>query len=125
MAKNEENEPEPTEELAFANAEIVRLMRKYLPQDRMIKRRVKVGMNKFLADVCKEVTVKLAKEPFAYIEYDMFKRAIQQYTDLKKLEVEKQRLIKSLDKIKADCDVMIADIERTFSLFDTEKDKDK
>ena len=122
--KQKSPEKEIKEELPFANAEVVRLMRKHLPKDRMIKKRVKIGMNKFLGEIGADVTKKLAKEPFAYIEYDMFRRAIQQYTDLKKLEVEKQRLIKSLEKIKADCDVMIADVERTFSLFAEEKDED-
>ncbi len=110
------------EELAFANAEIVRIMRKHLPKDRMIKKRVKIAMNKFLESIAVEICQKLAKEPYTYIEYDMFERAIKPYRDLKSLQVEKQRLIANLNKIKADCDVMIDNIDRKFSVFEQDEE---
>ncbi|VVB76490.1 Uncharacterised protein [Candidatus Tiddalikarchaeum anstoanum] len=118
----EEEIDEAAENLAFTNAEIVRLIKKNLPEGRMIKKRVKTGMNKFLEEVCIDVCKKLAKEPYAYIEYDMLERAIRPYKDLHSLEVEKERLIASLNKIKADCEVMVDDINRKFSIFE---DKDK
>lgn len=125
MPEEEANkEKESKIETAFANAEVVRLMRKYLPKDRMIKKRVKIGMNKFLEEVCVGVCKKLAKEPYAYIEYDMFKKAIQPYKDLKSLEVEKERLIANLNKIKSECDVMIDDVERKFSMFEDKDEKE-
>jgi hypothetical protein len=126
MAPDEKEEEidETLENLAFTNAEIVRLMKKHLPEGRMIKKRVKVGMNKFLEEVCLDVCKKLAKEPYAYIEADMLERAIRPYKDLHSLEVEKERLIASLNKIKLDCEVMIDDINRKFSMFE-EKGKKK
>ncbi|PIU61675.1 hypothetical protein COS83_03730 [archaeon CG07_land_8_20_14_0_80_38_8] len=126
----EEDEIKKSEEyeeqgLAFANAEVVRLMKNNLPPDRMIKKRVKVGMNKFLEDTCVRICKKMGKEPFVYIEYDMFKKAIKPFEELKGLEIEKERLIASLNKIKADCDVMMNDVERKFSLFkENEEDEE-
>lgn len=126
MSPDEKDEEidEALENLAFTNAEIVRLMKKHLPEGRMIKKRVKVGMNAFLEEVCVDVCNKLAKEPYAYIESDMLERAIRPYKDLHSLEVEKERLIASLNKIKLDCEVMIDDINRKFSMFE-EKGKKK
>lgn len=118
----EEEVDEVSENLAFTNAEIVRLMKKNLPEGRMIKKRAKVGMNKFLEEVATDVCKKLSKEPYAYIESDMLERAIRPYKDLHSLEVEKERMIASLNKIKADCEVMIDDINRKFAIFE-EKDK--
>ncbi len=122
--KTKEDEEIEKEDLHFANAEIVRIIRQNLPEDRMIRKRVKIGMNKFLYDIASNVTQKLAKKPFTYVEYDMFKEAIKPYKSLEHLNVEKNRLIRNLEKIKADCDVMIANIKRTFSIFE-EEDEDE
>jgi len=114
---NEEEEAK----MAFANAEIVRLLKSNLPEGRMIKKRVKVAMNKFLEEIATEICQKLAKEPYTYIEIDMLERALEPYKNIKSLEVEKNRIIANLSKIKAECDVMIDDINRKFTMFDHEK----
>jgi hypothetical protein len=116
----EELDEEEESKMAFANAEIVRLIKKNLPEGRMVKKRVKIGMNKFLEEIATEVCKKLANEPYSYIEIDMLERAIEPYKNIKSLEVEKNRIIASLNKIKADCDVMVDDIQRKFSMFETE-----
>lgn len=123
---SEENDEDLEEDSksAFANAEIVRLIKKNLPKNRKIKKRVKIAMNKFLEEVAQEVCKKLAKEPYSYIEIDMFDRAVKPYRDLKTIEVEKKRLTASLNKIKTDCDVMINDIERKFAIFDEKSEED-
>ena len=122
---DEVNKEVEDDKLVFANAEIVRLMRNNLPADRMIKKRVKIAMNQFLEDVAVDVCRKLAKEPYVYIEYDMFVRAIRPYKDLKSLEVEKNRMIANLNKIKAECDVMIDDVDRKFSIFEADTEEDE
>ncbi|MFA5332979.1 MAG: hypothetical protein WC376_00595 [Candidatus Nanoarchaeia archaeon] len=117
----EDLDEEEESKMAFANAEIVRLIKKNLPEGRMIKKRVKVGMNKFLEEMATEVVKKLANEPYSYIEIDMLERAIEPYKNIKSLEVEKNRIIANLNKIKADCDVMVDDINRKFSMFESEE----
>ena len=121
--KKENKEEVNDKKLAFANAEIVRLIRNNLPKGRMIKK-VKYAMNKFLEEVAVDVCKKLAKEPYVYIEYDMFERAIRPYKDLKSLEVEKNRMIANLRKIKAECDVMIDDVDRKFSIFENDEEEE-
>ena len=46
---------EEDEKLPFAKAEVVRLMKENLDDDKMIRERVKVEMNKFLGEVLKNV----------------------------------------------------------------------
>ena len=50
-ANTEEYMDENEEKLPFAKAEVVRLMKENLDDDKMIRERVKVEMNKFLGDV--------------------------------------------------------------------------
>ncbi len=124
MEKKEAKDEGESLNLAFANAEVVRLMKNNLPKDRMIKKRVKIAMNKFLESICVDICKKLSKEPYAYIEFDMFKKAVQPFQDLKSLQVEKERLIANLNKIKSECDSMIDDVERKFSMFEEKDDKE-
>ena len=50
---------EDEEKLPFAKAEVVRLMKENLDDDKMIRERVKVEMNKFLGEVLKNVCKQL------------------------------------------------------------------
>ena len=52
------------EKLPFAKAEVVRLMKENLDDDKMIRERVKVEMNKFLGDVLKNVCKQLNDYPY-------------------------------------------------------------
>ena len=52
---SEEYLDEEEEKLPFAKAEVVRLMKENLDDDKMIRERVKVEMNKFLGEVLKNV----------------------------------------------------------------------
>ena len=55
----EEYLDEDDEKLPFAKAEVVRLMKQHLDDDKMIRERVKVEMNKFLGDVLANVCKQL------------------------------------------------------------------
>ena len=67
------------ENLPFAKAEIVRLMKEILPKNRWITDKVKVEINIFLYNILKEICDKLAQEPYATINYAMLKEAIMPY----------------------------------------------
>ena len=64
---------EDEEKLPFAKAEVVRLMKENLDDDKMIRERVKVEMNKFLGEVLKNVCKQLNDYPYTTIEYEMLK----------------------------------------------------
>ena len=117
--KEKENEKE---DLPFARAEILRLMKDNLSDDKQIRERVKVEMNKFLysilADVCKE----LDKYPYTTIDYEMLRECIYPYTNIKNINQEKMRILAHLNAIKSDCDALTMDVQKTLKLKDVDEE---
>ena len=122
MAEEEFNEEEiqeeEVEELPFAKAEVVRLMKQNLDDDKMIRERVKVEMNKFLGDIRKQVCEQLNDYPYTTIEYEMLKESTYPYTNIKRINQEKERILLHLNAIKADCDALAMDVQKTLKLKD-------
>ena len=118
-AEIEETEAEKEEEeLPFAKAEVVRLMKQNLDSDKMIRERVKVEMNKFLGDILKQVCQQLNEYPYTTIEYEMLKESTYPYTNIKRINQEKERILLHLNAIKADCDALAMDVQKTLKLKD-------
>ena len=111
------------EKLPFAKAEIIRLMKENLSEDRQIKERVKVEMNNFLYGILVDVCRELEKYPYATIDYEMLKECIYPYTNIKQINQERMRILMHLNAIKSDCDALAMDVEKTLRIKDTtEKD---
>ena len=100
---SEEFIEEDEEKLPFAKAEVVRLMKENLDDDKMIRERVKVEMNKFLGEVLKNVCKQLNEYP---------------YTNIERINQEKERILLHLEAIKADCDALAMDVQKTLKLKD-------
>ncbi len=124
IQKNEEDveevQEEEAEDLPFAKAEVVRLMKQHLDRDKMIRERVKVEMNKFLGDVLEKVCKQLNEYPYTTVEYEMLKESIYPYKNVERINEEKERILIHLDAIKADCDALSLDVRRTLKLKDVE-----
>lgn len=120
MSEEAEEMNEEAEDLPFAKAEVVRLMKQHLDSDKMIRERVKVEMNKFLGDVLEKVCKQLNEYPYTTIEYEMLKESIYPYKNVERINEEKERILKHLDAIKADCDALSLDVRRTLKLKDVE-----
>lgn len=114
----DESSEESQEDLPFAKAEVVRLMKQNLDKDKMIRERVKVEMNKFLGEVLERVCEQLNEYPYTTIEYEMLKESIYPYKNIIRINEEKERILKHLDAIKADCDALSLDVKRTLRLKD-------
>ena len=107
------------EKLPFAKNEVYRLMRDNLDSDKMIKDQVKVEMNKFLYAILKNVCKQLNEYPYTTVDYGMFKECIYPYQNIEKINQEKERILMYLDAIKADCDALAMDVEKSLRLKDT------
>ncbi len=112
--KKEELKETDTEELPLPNATVVRLMKDNLSEDKMIKKEVKVAMNKFLGEVIKDIATRLDEFPYATVDYSMFREAIKPFKQAKEIGEEKDRLHTHLDKIISDCRSVQRDLERKF-----------
>ncbi|WP_297980297.1 hypothetical protein [uncultured Methanobrevibacter sp.] len=115
---NQEQIEDDEESLPFAKAEVVRLMKANLDSDKMIRERVKVEMNKFLGDILKQVCQQLNEYPYTTIEYEMLKESTYPYTNIKRINQEKERILLHLNAIKADCDALAMDVQKTLKLKD-------
>ena len=115
---SEEKITNQKEKLPFAKNEVYRLMRKNLDSDKMIKDQVKVEMNKFLYGILKSVCQELNEYPYTTIDYGMFKECIYPYKNIRKINQEKERILMHLDAIKADCDALAMDVEKSLRLKD-------
>lgn len=118
------SEDENGEKLPFAKAEVVRLMKQHLDDDKMIRERVKVEMNKFLGDVLENVCKQLNEYPYSTVEYEMLKESTYPYTNIERINEEKIRILKHLDAIKADCDALSMDVKATLKLNDKPDEED-
>ncbi|MBR3112325.1 MAG: hypothetical protein IKH29_01275 [Methanobrevibacter sp.] len=110
------------EKLPFAKAEVVRLMKENLDDDKMIRERVKVEMNNFLYSVLKNVCEQLNDYPYTTIEYEMFKECTYPYTNITRINQEKERILLHLEAIKADCNALAMDVQKTLKLKDVVED---
>ena len=109
---------EEDEKLPFAKAEVVRLMKENLDDDKMIRERVKVEMNKFLGEVLKNACKQLNDYPYTTIEYEMLKESTYPYTNIERINQEKERILLHLEAIKADCNALAMDVQKTLKLKD-------
>jgi len=116
---------EDEEKLPFAKAEVVRLMKEHLDDDKMIREREKVEMNKFLGDVLANVCKQLNEYPYSTVEYEMLKESTYPYTNIERINEEKIRILKHLDAIKADCDALSMDVKATLKLNDKPDTQDE
>ena len=98
-------------------------MRENLDSDKMIKDQVKVEMNKFLYGILKSVCQELNEYPYTTIDYGMFKECIYPYKNIRKINQEKERILMHLDAIKADCDALAMDVEKSLRLKDEIENK--
>lgn len=125
ILENEEGgvlEDEESLGLPFAKAEVVRLMKKNLDNDKMIRERVKVEMNRFLGEVLEKVCEQLNEYPYTTIEYEMLKESIYPYKNIERINEEKKRILMHLEAIKADCDALSMDVKKSLKLKDVDEE---
>lgn len=102
--------------LPFPRATVVNMMRQYLEDGKQIKGQVKDEMNLFLGKMVEQITKKMNAHPYTYLDYGMFREAIEPYERMKDVELEKEHIIKRLEAVKSDCDVLIREVDRKFKL---------
>jgi hypothetical protein len=102
--------------LPFPKATIVNMLRKNLDKGKQIKGQVKVEMNLWLGKMVERIAKKMNSHPYTYVDGSMFWDAIETYENVAEIEMEKERLIKEMEAIKAACDVLISEVDRKFVL---------
>ncbi|MFH1403634.1 MAG: hypothetical protein ABIH11_05120 [Candidatus Altiarchaeota archaeon] len=113
-SESDEFTEEDESKFAFPMAPIVRIIKAEMDEDKMIRRRVKEGMNLWLEVLCRKISQKMNQSEYTMVEIDDFKTAIEPYEMIDEVEQERQRIVATLEKIKQDCDTLIMDVNRKF-----------
>ncbi len=95
---------------AFPEAAIVRVMKKHLDKEKMIKKEVKVGMNKWLESVCVKVAKNMNEFPYVMMTLSEFRRGKKVYDSLEEFDTEKKRILSHLDAMKMDIEKLERDL---------------
>ena len=107
------NETETKEKLAFPEAAVVRVMRNHLDKEKMIKKEVKIAMNKWLEKICAEATKRMNRIPYTVVSMNEFKEGIKVYETLEEFEKEKKRILAHLEAMKQDIYRLERDLGKT------------
>ncbi len=102
--------------LPFPRATVTNMMRQYLDDGKQIKGQVKDEMNIWLGKMVERIALKMNAHPYTYIDYGMFKEAVEPYEKIQDVEMEKEHIIKQLEAVKSQCDVLIREVDRKFTL---------
>lgn len=96
--------------LAFPEAAVVRVMKRQLDAEKMIKKDVKVAMNKWLERMCAIVAKQMNKFPYVMMNINEFKEGISTFEKLAEFELEKNRILSHMDAIKKDIEKLERDL---------------
>jgi histone H3/H4 len=118
--KEEENTAEPAQEeelteeeqakLPFPEAAVVRIMKRHLDKEKMIKKEVKIAMNKWLGSLCEKVSKEMNKYPYVTMHLNEFNQSKRVYESLEEFTKEKERILSHFNAIKKDIDKLERDL---------------
>ena len=101
---------EEAEKLPFPNAAIVRLMKSQMDSDKMIKKEVKIAMNKWLGNLAASVSRQMNNFPYVMMNLFEFQKATEHYTNMEAFQKEKDRILSHMDTIKKDIERLERDL---------------
>lgn len=85
-------------------------MKSHMDNEKMIKKEVKLAMNKWLGNLCVNVSKEMNKFPYVMMHLHEFQQATAQYTDMDNFQKEKDRILSHLDAIKKDIEKLERDL---------------
>lgn len=114
--EDEEVDEQLEAKLPFPTAAVVRIMKKNMDNEKMIKKEVKIAMNKWLGRLCESVSKEMNRVPYVMLHLHEFKSAIAMYENLAEFQKEKERILSHMATIKKD----VEKLERDLGKFDEE-----
>jgi len=112
--KKAEKSAKPAEQervfVAFPEAAVVRVMKKHMDKEKMIKKEVKVSMNKWLEQMCAQVSKNMNNYPYVMMTLSEFRQGKKIYDTLEEFDSEKQRILSHFDAIKRDIERLEKDL---------------
>lgn len=110
MSEETKKNKEEEDKLPFPMACIVRIMKANMDSEKMIKKDVKIAMNKWLGELCAKVSREMNKFPYVMMHLHEFEHATKMYRKLEEYEKEKERILAHLNAIKRDIEKLERDL---------------
>ena len=109
--------PEEDSRYAFPEAAVVRVMKRHLDKEKMIKKEVKVAMNQWLEKACTNIAKEMNKVPYVMVTLNEFRQGVKVYESLEEFDMEKQRILAHMEAIKKDIERLEKDLGKlTFNV---------
>lgn len=96
--------------LPFPMASVVRLMKANMDSEKMIKKDVKIAMNKWLGNLCANASKEMNKIPYVMMHLHEFEQATEKFRELERFDREKERILAHLNAIKKDIERLERDL---------------
>ena len=109
-AKEEDVSPEEEARLPFPTAAVVRIMKANMDREKMIRKEVKVEMNKWLGRLCAKVSREMNKFPYVMMGLNELKEGRRVFEDLENFDRDKKRILAHFESIKKDIEKLERDL---------------
>ena len=120
-AVEQETEAEAEDEsVPFPRARVVRLLRDEI-KDKIIRSEVKEAMNMWLGDLTKKLAKEMSSTQYASVSLADFQRATKPYDMMEDIVKDEQRLLVSVEKLRQDCDHILREMNRFFTVLKGKK----
>ncbi len=109
-AKEEDVSAEEEAKLPFPTAAVVRIMKANMDKEKMVRKEVKVEMNRWLGKLCAKVAREMNKFPYVMMGLNEFKEGRRIFEDLENYDREKKRILSHFEAIKKDIEKLERDL---------------
>lgn len=106
----EASSPEEESRYAFPEAAVVRVMKRYLDKEKMVKKEVKIAMNQWLEKAAMNIAKEMNKVPYVMVTLNEFRQGVKMYDSLEEFDMEKQRILAHMEAIKKDIERLEKDL---------------
>ncbi|MCX6814483.1 MAG: NFYB/HAP3 family transcription factor subunit [Candidatus Aenigmarchaeota archaeon] len=106
----EASSPEEESRYAFPEAAVVRVMKKHLDKEKMVKKEVKIAMNQWLERACSNIAKEMNKVPYVMVTLNEFRQGVKVYDSLEEFDMEKQRILAHMEAFKKDIERLERDL---------------
>ena len=106
----EVSSPEEESKYAFPEAAVVRVMKRHLDREKMVKKEVKIAMNQWLEKACINIAKEMNKVPYVMVTLNEFRQGVKMYDSLEEFDMEKQRILAHMEAIKKDIERLEKDL---------------
>ncbi len=110
VVREDDVSPEEEARLPFPTAAVVRIMKANMDREKMVRKEVKVEMNKWLGRLCAKVSREMNRFPYVMMGLNELKEGRRIFEDIENYDKEKKRILAHLEAVKNDIEKLERDL---------------